>query len=299
VTPVFPLAAALLLVVGCAANFRPPLPVVVPQLPSPSPSPAGPAGTAEYAVGPGDVLDVVVIDNDELTRTSTVQTSGAITLPLLGEVTVAGLTLQEIRRKLTSLLERDYLVNPQVEVRVREYQSQFVIVLGEVNTPGRKALRGRTRLIDLLVDAGGIKPTASGDVMITRREGTFESGTDTLRLKLSGSRVMTPQDWINLEVVLRNGDMINVAPKQQVTIEGEVVRPGRYAIEADTTISAAISLAGGLTRLGSNDVKIRRLDVATGKAEITEVDLKDIRDGKKPDVVLHPNDVITVPRRRF
>lgn len=245
------------------------------------------------------MLDVVVIDNDELTRTATVQTSGAITLPLLGEVTVAGLTLQEIRRKLTSLLERDYLVNPQVEVRVREYQSQFVIVLGEVNTPGRKALRGRTRLIDLLVDAGGIKPTASGDVMITRREGTFESGTDTLRLKLSGSRVMTPQDWINLEVVLRNGDMINVAPKQQVTIEGEVARPGRYAIEADTTISAAISLAGGLSRLGSNDVKIRRLDVATGKAEITEVDLKDIRDGKKPDVVLHPNDVITVPRRRF
>lgn len=284
----FPLAAALLL--------------VLPQLPSPSPSPtppAGPAGTAEYAVGPGDVLDVVVIDNDELTRTATVQTSGAITLPLLGEVTVGGLTLQEIRRKLTSLLERDYLVNPQVEVRVREYQSQFVIVLGEVNNPGRKSLRGRTRLIDLLVDAGGIKPTASGDVMITRREGTFESGTDTMRLKLSGSREMTPQDWINLEVVLRNGDMINVAPKQQVTIEGEVARPGRYTIEADTTISAAISLAGGLSRLGSNDVKIRRLDVATGKAEITEVDLKDIRKGKKPDVVLHPNDVITVPRRRF
>jgi polysaccharide export outer membrane protein len=93
--------------------------------------------------------------------------------------------------------------------------------------------------------------------------------------------------------------MINVAPKQQVTIEGEVARPGRYTIEADTTITAAISLAGGLTRFGSDDVKIRRLDPHTGKAEISEVDLKDIRKGKKPDVVLHPNDVITVPRRRF
>jgi polysaccharide export outer membrane protein len=268
-------------------------------LPSPGAKPAEPATPTEYVVGAGDVLDIAVLDNEELTRTATVQTNGMITYPLLGEVPVGGLTVQEIRRKLTTLLAKDYLVNPQVEVRVSEYQSQFVIVLGEVNSPGRKALRGRTRLIDMLVDAGGIKPTASGDVTITRREGVFEGGADTIKLKLSGSRDMTAQDWINLEVVLVNGDLINVAAKQQVTVEGEVARPGRYTIDADTTITAAISLAGGLSRYGSDDVKIRRLDAATGKAEITDVDLKDIRNGKKPDVVLHPNDVITVPRRRF
>ena len=268
------------------------------QAPAPPPQPTPSAAPPEYVVGAGDVLDIAVLGNDELTKTSTVQTSGTVTLPLLGEVAVAGLTVPEIHRKLTTLLERDFLVNPQVEVRVREFQSQFVIVLGEVNTPGRKALRGRTRLIDLLVDAGGFKPSASGDIAITRTEGTFEGGSDTLRLHIGGG-AMSPLDRINLEVILRNGDLVNVAPKQQVTIEGEVVRPGRYTLEADSSVTAAISQAGGLTRYGSDDVKIRRLDAASGRAQIIEVDLKSVRKGKKPDVVLQPNDVITVPRRRF
>jgi polysaccharide biosynthesis/export protein len=262
--------------------------------PSPSPQPAG----SDYTVGPGDVLEITVIGNDDLTRTPTVQTSGTITLPLLEEVGVAGLTVLEIRRKLTTLLERDFLVNPQVEVRVREFQSQSVIVLGEVNSPGRKVLRGKTRLVDLLIDAGGFKPTASGDIVITRSEGTFESGKDQLRLTL-GSGGMTPQDRVNLEIPLKNGDLINIAARQQVTIEGEVARPGRFPIEADSTITALISVAGGLTRYGNEKVKLRRIDPKTGTAQILEIDLGQIRSGKKPEVKLEPNDVITVPRRKF
>jgi protein involved in polysaccharide export with SLBB domain len=60
---------------------------------------------------------VTVFDNDDLSRTPTVQTSGVIALPLLGEVPVAGLTVPEVKQKLTTLLGRDFLVNPQVEVR--------------------------------------------------------------------------------------------------------------------------------------------------------------------------------------
>ena len=81
----------------------------------------------------------MVFGNEDLSRSPTVQTSGAIALPLLGDVPVAGLTIAEVQRKLTTLLARDYLVNPQVEVKVKEYQSQFVTVLGEVNTPGPQA----------------------------------------------------------------------------------------------------------------------------------------------------------------
>lgn len=270
--------------------------LLVLQIPSPSPTPAPPQ--KDYAIGSGDVLDVSVIGNEEMTRTTTVQPSGTITLPLLGEVPVAGLTVSEVQKKLTTLLERDFLVNPQVEVKVREFQSQFVIVLGEINSPGRKPLRGKTRLIDLLVDAGGFKPNASGDVTITRREGTFEGGGDTMHLRI-GSGAMSPLDRVNLEVPLRDGDMINVAAKQQVTIEGEIARPGRYTIDGETTVTAAISQAGGLTRFGSDDVKIRRINHETGKVEILEVDLKSIRNGRKTDVILQPNDVVTVPRRRF
>jgi polysaccharide export outer membrane protein len=270
-----------------------------PQEPPPAAAQPPAAQPAEYEVGPGDVLEVNVFGNDDLSRIATVQTNGAISLPLLGEVQVAGLTVGEVQRKITNLLAKDYLQNPQVEVKVREYQSQFVSVVGEVNTPGRKPLRGRTRLIDLLTDAGGFKPSASGDVIIARTDGEFEDGQRSITVRISRSGSPSMQDLVNLELPLKNGDIVTALPKAFVTVDGEVNRPGRYAIEADLTVTGAVSLAGGLTRFGSNDVKVRRTDPQTGKVSIIEVDLKDVRNGKKPDVPLLPNDVISVSRRVF
>jgi polysaccharide export outer membrane protein len=265
-----------------------------------TPPPAAPARPTapEYRVGAGDVLELTVFGNEDLTRTPTVQPSGVIALPLLGEVPVAGLTVAEVQRKLTTLLARDFLVNPQVEVKVKEYQSQSVSVVGEVNSPGRKPLRGRTRLIDVLLEAGGFRPTASGEVVITRLEGTFEGGARTLKLRFAGT-APTPQDQINLELPLQNGDIITASPKYYVTVEGEVARPGRYPIDGDLTLSGAISLGGGLTRFGSNDVRIRRIDPDTKETQILQVDLKDVRNGKVSDPVLLGGDVVTVGRRLF
>jgi polysaccharide export outer membrane protein len=301
------LAAALLLLGAVTAAAQTPRPTPSPSPPA-RPAPASPAATPtpspaptvapEYRLGAGDVLEVIVFGNDDLSRTTTVQINGSISLPLLGEVPVAGLTVSEAKQKLTSLLARDYLVNPQVDVKVKDYQSQFVTVLGEVNTPGRKGLRGRTRLIDVLVDSGGFTPRASGEVSITRAEGTFDGGGHLLRLRF-GSATPSAIDQINLELVLRNGDVITALPKFYVTVEGEVTRPGRYVLEGDLTVTGAISTAGGLTRYGKNDVQIRRVDTQTGKTTIIEVDLKDVRKGKKPDLPLLPNDVVTVPRRIF
>jgi len=249
-------------------------------------------------VGAGDVLDIVVFGNDDVSRTATIQPNGGIALPLLGEVAVAGLTVPEIKVKLTALLAKDYLVHPQVEVKVREFQSQLVIVVGEVNSPGRKPLRGRTRLIDVLVEAGGFTPRASGEIVITRNEGTFEGGTKTLRMRL-GSASLTPQDRVNLEVPLKNGDIVTASPKYYVTVEGEVARPGRYVLDEDLTVTGVISTAGGLTRYGSSGVKVRRTDPETGDVKIIEADLKAIRKGKERDLALLPNDVVSVSRRIF
>jgi polysaccharide biosynthesis/export protein len=276
-------------------------PPAAPAAPAPQAAPpaAAPATGSEYEVGPGDVLEVNVFGNDDLSRMPTVQTNGAISLPLLGEVQVAGLTVGEVQRKITNLLAKDYLVNPQVEVKVREYQSQFVSVVGEVNSPGRKPIRGRMRLIDVLIEAGSFKPSASGQVMITRVDGEFEGGQKTILVRISSSASPTPQDLVNLELPLKNGDIVTALPKAFVTVDGEVNKPGRYAIESDLTVTGAVSLAGGLTRFGSNGVKVRRIDPKSGKVSIIEVDLKDVRNGKKPDVPLLPNDVISVSRRVF
>jgi len=272
-----------------------------PAAPDPQTAPpaVAPATVGDYEVGPGDVLEVAVYGNDDVSRIPTVQTNGSISMPLIGEIQVAGLTVAEVQRKITNLLEKDYLVKPQVEVKVREYNSQYVSVVGEVNSPGRKPLRGRTRLIDLLSEAGGFKPTASAEVMVTRTDGTFGDGQKSITVRLSRSASPSGQDLVNLEMPLKNGDIITAFPKAYVTVDGEVSRPGRYAIEADLTVTGAVSLAGGLTRFGSNGVKVRRTDPQTGKVTLLRVNLKDVRDGKKPDVPLLPNDVISVARRVF
>jgi protein involved in polysaccharide export with SLBB domain len=98
---------------------------------------------------------------------------------------------------------------------------------------------------------------------------------------------------------LRHGDVITASPKFYVTVEGEVQRPGRYALDADLTVTGAVSTAGGLTRFGSHDVRVRRLDPDTGQSKIIPVDLKAVRSGKQPDLALLPNDVITISRRLF
>jgi polysaccharide export outer membrane protein len=280
-----------------AAPTPAPTPTPDPSTTAPAPALEPAAASGDYEVGPGDVLDVAVFGNDDLSRIPTVQTNGAITFPLLGEVQVAGLTIAEVRRKITNLLAKDYLVNPQVEVKVKEYQSQWVSVVGEVNTPGRKPIRGRMRLVDALLEAGGFKQTSSGEVQITRTDGAFADGRKSITVRISGSATL--QDQINLELPLENGDIISALSKSYVTVDGEVNRPGRYAIEADLTVTGAVSLAGGFTRFGSSDVKVRRTDLQTGKVSIIEVDIKDVRNGKKPDVPLLPNDVVSVSRRVF
>jgi polysaccharide export outer membrane protein len=269
--------------------------------PPPPPAPAAeatPSPAPEYQVGVGDVLDVIVFDNPDLTRATPIRTNGTISLPLLGDIEVAGLTVPEVERRLTVLLERDYLVNPQVEVRVKEYNSQFVFVVGEVAQTGRIPLKGRTRLIDLLAEAGGLTQRASGEILIARADGTFDDGEKSLKVKLGG-RGLTPEEQAGLEVVLRNGDILTASPKYYVTVEGEVARPGRIVLEPGLTASAAISSAGGLTRFGGSKIKVRRFDAQTGETQILEVNLKDVRDGKEPDLELQANDVVSASRKVF
>ena len=284
--------AAVLLALALAA------PPAAPDIAAAAAAAPAPAASPDYRVGPGDVLEVVVYGNDDLSRSTTIQTNGTVSLPLLGDVNVAGLSLAEVKTKLTSLLARDYLVNPQVDVKVKEYQSQFVTVIGEVNSPGRKPLRGRTRLIDALVESGGFTPRASGEVVISRVEGGFAGGAKSLKMRL-GAGTLTPQDQVNLEILLQSGDIITASPKYYVTVEGEVMRPNRYVLEGDLTVSGAVSSAGGLTRFGNQTVKVRRVDAQSGQTTIFEVDLKDVRRGKIADPALHPNDVVSVSRRIF
>ena len=255
-----------------------------------------PASVGDYRVGAGDVLEVTVLERDDLSRAPTVQTNGVIWLPLAGDVAVANLTPAEIEAKLAGLLAKT--AGSRVQVRVREYQNQFVWAAGEVARPGRKALRGHTRLIDVLVEAGGFTANASGEVLVSRLEGTFPDGARTWRARFTRGMAPTSEEQQGLETLLRNGDAITAAPQYYVTVDGEVARPGRYAIEGDLTVSRVVSSAGGRTRMGGKRVRVRRIDPHTGSPQLLDVDLKAVEEGKKPDLLLLPNDAVSVEPRR-
>ena len=101
----------------------------------------------EYRVGPGDVLEIEVYDDPELSGLVTIQHGGEISFPLLGDVGVNGLTAREVRETLTRLLAKDYLVDPQVAVGVKEHRSQWITLVGEVVRPGKYFLQGSKTLL--------------------------------------------------------------------------------------------------------------------------------------------------------
>lgn len=273
---------------------------------------AGPsAGAASYVVGPGDVLEVIVLDQEDVSRSTTVQPDGLFTMPLLGGIPVAGKTVGEVQKLITELLARDFLVNPSVEVRVREFASQFALVMGEVVNPGQRALRGNTRLIDLLIESGGFRPTASGEILVQRTDGTFPGGEKVIRFRLGSAAGMTEKDQKNAELLLRNGDVVTASPKYYVTVDGEVSRPGRILVENELTLLGVIAESGGLAKFASSKVRVIRkkaegVDLAgfepcdgAGADLCRVVDINAIRKGKVQDIVMAANDKVVISRRRF
>jgi len=263
-----------------------------------SPRPAAPpAASGAYRVGLGDVLEIRVAGRQELTRSPTVQPSGAISMPLVGRVRVAGLTVRGIESELASRLAEAHIADPRVAVKVVEYRSQRILVLGEVNFPGRKRLGSRFRVADVLVAAGGFTHDASGELVIERSEQTQTESRRELSLKLD--RPPTVKDQINLQVVVQNGDVIRALPRYHVGVWGEVARPGDFTHEEGLTVSRAVAQAGGLTRFADARVKVHRFHDQSGEVSILEADLTAIRDGQQPDLPLLPKDVVEVGSRRF
>jgi polysaccharide biosynthesis/export protein len=257
-----------------------------------------------YRVGPGDVLEVEVYGDPDLSGLVTIQHGGEISFPLLGEIRVDGLTVKQVRNTLTGLLAKDYLVDPQVAVRVKEHRSQWVTLVGEVVRPGKYFLQGSKTLLDLLTEAGGFTAQASGEVIVSRPDGTglpnasAGAGGDGVRIFLSPDQ--TPgQQKDALALQLHNGDIITATSTQFFYVSGEVKNPGSYGITPGLTVLKAVSVAGGLTKFGSKGkVEILR-KTRNGDSKRIKVDLDDIEGGKKPDFPIEAEDIIKIGKRVF
>lgn len=147
---------------------------------------------AEYLINPKDILEIQVYPDAELNRELTVSPRGTVSFPLIGEVQVEGLSVTHAEKKLTALLGKDYLVYPQVHIRVKEFHTLTISLLGEVNRPGPYKLasqEGETTLLEAIAMAGGFSNIANvKKIKIIRMEGsekkTYQvNGEDILKGK--------------------------------------------------------------------------------------------------------------------
>jgi polysaccharide export outer membrane protein len=157
-----------------------------------------------YILQPGDVIEVLVWKNPDLSRTVVVRPDGQISLPLLNEVSAAGRTALELRDDLAQRLT-EYVSLNEVSVIIEEVRSVAVSVLGEVRQPGRYPLPSRTTVLDALAMAGGLTEFAScSGITVIRYDGHH-----TIRLPFSYKKATSPEG-MDENFLVHAGDIIVV-----------------------------------------------------------------------------------------
>ncbi len=262
-------------------------------LPAP-PLAARTQSAANYVIGAQDVLSVTVFDQNDLSGKYTVETDGTFTFPLIGRIKAGGLTLREFEAVLRGKLADGYFKNPQVSVGVEQYRSQRIFVVGEVRNPGTVPLTGGMTLIEAIARAGSTLPSASGEVVVVRPKQP-NPRNPVLPGESAGSEVLTStikdlqSGNLSRNLELRDGDTLFVPRAEYAYVFGQVKSPGSYAIQKDTTVLQALSLAGGVTDTGAMN-RIRVVRIVGGQKREIRVKLTD---------VVQPGDTLIVPERFF
>ena len=247
------------------------------------------------------MLDIRVFNRPQFSREAVrVDSSGMIRMPLIeGEIRAACLTESELAAEVTRRYQ-EYLRDPQVDVFIKEYNSQPVAVIGQVRLPSRFQLTRRVRLLELLTFAGGLTDNAGRTIQVVHTgsgtscdavvENVSTSGLDNYKV----SETLRGEDLANPFV--QPGDVVSIAEAEQVFVIGNVVRPSAIALREPITVTRAIAMAGG-TMPDTKKDRIRIIRQTAGTTEKNEifVDLKAIDKRMAEDVVLIAGDIVDVP----
>lgn len=256
----------------------------------------------EYTIGPRDVLGITVWGQADLSRDYGVDPDGFIPFPLIGRVKAAGSTPKELAAQLTELLGKDYLVNPQVIVSVKEYLSQKVQVLGAAEKPGVYYLTGPTTMLEILSKAGGLASTAGKQVVLLRNHAVAADGSagGSPAIRLSLDKIQAGDPVENTRVQNQDTIIVSKAQAHSYFVFGEVKKPGGYVLEKDTNILEGITIAGGFTDKASPG-RTRVIRSTPEGQKVIEVDMNDIlrRGREAKTVMLQESDVVVVPESFF
>jgi polysaccharide export outer membrane protein len=235
---------------------------------------AAPGLAQTEKLGVGDAVRVTVFQQPDLTIEARISEQGTISMPLIGQIKLAGLPATAAASHIAEALKHGkFLNNPQVNVALTTLRSRQVSVLGMVARPGRYPLDDTSsQLADVIAAAGGVLPT----------------GSETVTVRRAGNEHKVP--LLGKSFALQGGETIYVERAPVFYIYGEVTRSGAYRLEPYMTVMQAIAAGGGITPRGSDRrLKLRRPG-PDGKLVETDAGLRDI---------VKPDDVIFVKEALF
>jgi polysaccharide export outer membrane protein len=260
------------------------------------PAPSQPADTIRsYIIGPQDQLSITVYDEPDLTNKYRVDDQGMVAFPLISRIQAAGKTISQFQDELRAMLANGYLRNPQVSVDIDQFKSQSVFVIGEVRSPGKISMTGPTMtLLEALAQAGSPTAVASDQIIVVHpRKPNSRAAVPAADAGHDGEEVRVNRRDLELgkaqDVLLRDGDIINVPPAQRFFISGQVRNPGTFVLNPGMTVEQAIAVAGGLTDRGS-ERGLTATRLVNGRSIEVALKLSDL---------VQANDTINIRQRFF
>ena len=253
-----------------------------------SPTPSVPALT----VSSGDLIEIGIYDNADLSGRFRVDEKGNITVPLLGLVHVEGMTAEQVGTTIENrYVEADILKagKAHATVFIAEYATQGIWVNGEVKTPGLYPALGIRMLNDVMTAAGGVSMAASSKVIITRKSDPDHPVTVDYN-----PEALTP---VVPRIQIFPGDTITVPRAGIVYVLGRVNRPGGFVLDGRKalTVETAMALAAGSESAAAMNHAHLVRTLEDGRKEDILLNVNKILDAKAPDVALKDGDILFIP----
>jgi polysaccharide biosynthesis/export protein len=255
-----------------------------------NPAPASPSLPISF----GDLIQVSVFDNPDLSGSFRVDSMGDVELPLGGAIKLKGLTAAEAGAAIAARLkEAGILLDPHVTVLIVEYESQGVTITGEVRSPGVYPLLGNRTVLDMVAMAGGLNENAGKIVSVFHRGAP--NSVRQVRLNVS---VQTPGSIAESNFELLPGDTISVSRSGVIYVIGDVGRPGGFLVEHNErlTVMQALALAQGANQTASfGSTRLFRKSEGENGRIVMAFDLKKILNGEASDMLMADGDILYVP----
>lgn len=258
------------------------------------------SGASSYTLGTDDVISMTIFagGEEQVKVNLSISGQGMINAPFVGPIKAEGISTSDLEERLFNSLKKDYFVDPQVHIQVKEYHSLRYSISGAVEKPGKFSMESATTLMELIAKAEGAT-RERGSVAYIMRDSDGEQA-NTIPIKVNLTKLLDEGDMSH-NIRLQSGDSVYIPLAKglnqndsMVFVSGRVKKPGSQEFQPGLTALSVCIMAGGFDEFAApNRATIVRVE--EGEQKVIKIDLEDVVDGKISDVPLKAGDRLNIP----